>query len=170
MEKSEAWDLQMAEKGGLFFQFPVLFWAEEWRLGFQTCDVRQVLPTGLCITAGRKQAPRESDRRLIGEERGVLTNWLPLLYPPSRTTTLLIGNVLGKKKVPCCLGRLCKQPVWDPVLLSNHDCVSLPSREDPLEKGIPTNSGILAWRILMDRGVWRATVHGVAKSQTWLSN
>ena len=28
----------------------------------------------------------------------------------------------------------------------------------------------LAWRIPMDRGVWWATVHGVAKSQTRLSN
>ena len=33
-----------------------------------------------------------------------------------------------------------------------------------------THSGILAWRILMDRGAWQATVHGVAKSQTKLSN
>ena len=39
-------------------------------------------------------------------------------------------------------------------------------RDEPLEKGTATHSSILAWRILMDRGVWRATVHGVAKSQT----
>ena len=32
-----------------------------------------------------------------------------------------------------------------------------------------THSSILAWRIPMDRGAWRATVHGVAKSQTRLS-
>ena len=32
-----------------------------------------------------------------------------------------------------------------------------------------TYSSILAWRIPMDRGAWRATVHGVAKSQTRLS-
>ena len=31
-----------------------------------------------------------------------------------------------------------------------------------------THSSILAWRIPMDRGAWRATVHGVAKSQTRL--
>ena len=29
-----------------------------------------------------------------------------------------------------------------------------------------TDSSILAWRIPMDRGAWRATVHGVAKSWT----
>ena len=28
---------------------------------------------------------------------------------------------------------------------------------------------ILAWRIPMDRGAWQATVHGVAKSRTRLS-
>ena len=28
------------------------------------------------------------------------------------------------------------------------------------------HSSTLAWRIPMDRGAWRATVHGVAKSQT----
>ena len=40
--------------------------------------------------------------------------------------------------------------------------------EDPLEKEMATHSSILAWRIPMDRGAWRATVHRVAKSQTWL--
>ena len=42
----------------------------------------------------------------------------------------------------------------------------IPGQEDPLEAGIVTHSSILAWRIPMDRGAWRATVHGVAKSQT----
>ena len=42
--------------------------------------------------------------------------------------------------------------------------------EDPLEKGMATNSNILAWRIPMDRGAWRATVQGVSKSQTGLSD
>ena len=36
--------------------------------------------------------------------------------------------------------------------------------EDPLEEGMATYSSILAWRIPKDRGAWRATVHGVAKS------
>ena len=38
--------------------------------------------------------------------------------------------------------------------------------EDPLEEGMATHSSILAWRIPMDRGAWRVTVYGVAKSQT----
>ena len=42
--------------------------------------------------------------------------------------------------------------------------------EDPLEEGMATHSGILAWRICMDRGAWRATVHRVTKSRTLLSD
>ena len=38
--------------------------------------------------------------------------------------------------------------------------------EDPLEEGMVTHSSILAWRIHMDRGTWKATVHGVTKSST----
>ena len=34
--------------------------------------------------------------------------------------------------------------------------------EDPLEEGMATLSSILAWRIVMYRGAWRATVHGIA--------
>ena len=42
--------------------------------------------------------------------------------------------------------------------------------EDLLEEGMATHYSIPAWRISMDRGAWWATVHGVAKSWTWLSN
>ena len=38
--------------------------------------------------------------------------------------------------------------------------------EDPLEDGMVIHSSVLAWRIPTDRGAWRATVHGAAKSQT----
>ena len=41
-------------------------------------------------------------------------------------------------------------------------------QEDPLEKEMATHSSILAWIISMERGDWRATVHGVAKNQTRL--
>ena len=40
------------------------------------------------------------------------------------------------------------------------------SWEDPLEEGMATHSSILAWRIPMDRGAWRATPHGVTESDT----
>ena len=42
--------------------------------------------------------------------------------------------------------------------------------EDPLEEGMAAHSSILAWKILMNRGAWQETVHGVTKSQTQLSN
>ena len=43
--------------------------------------------------------------------------------------------------------------------------------EDPLVKGMATHSSILVWSILvMDRGAWQATVHGITKSQMGLSD
>ena len=48
--------------------------------------------------------------------------------------------------------------------------VRSPGQGDPLEEGMATCSSILAWRIPMDRGAWRATVHGVTESQTRLSD
>ena len=41
--------------------------------------------------------------------------------------------------------------------------------ENPLEEGMAPHSSLLAWRMSMDRGVWQATVPGVAKSRTGLS-
>ena len=37
---------------------------------------------------------------------------------------------------------------------------------DPLEESMATHSSILAWRIPLNRGAWRATVHGVQESDT----
>ena len=42
--------------------------------------------------------------------------------------------------------------------------------EDSLEEGMANHSNILAWRIPRNRGTWWATVHGVAKSWTCLSD
>ena len=43
-------------------------------------------------------------------------------------------------------------------------------REDPLEKEMAIHSSTVAWKNPMDRGAWKATVHGVAKSRTRLSD
>ena len=43
-------------------------------------------------------------------------------------------------------------------------------REDPLEEGMATHSSVLGLENPMDRGAWQATVHGVTKSSTWLSD
>ena len=37
--------------------------------------------------------------------------------------------------------------------------------EDPLDEGMTIHSRILAWRILMDREAWWATVQSLAKSR-----
>ena len=42
--------------------------------------------------------------------------------------------------------------------------------EDLLQKEMATHSRILAWKNPVDRGAWWATVHGVVKSQTQLSD
>ena len=41
--------------------------------------------------------------------------------------------------------------------------VQSPGWEDALEEDMTTHSSIPAWRILMDRGAWWVTVHGVAE-------
>ena len=63
------------------------------------------------------------------------------------------GSARGKEP-PCQCRRW--QEMWVQSL----------SWEDPLEEGMAAYSIILAWRIPMDIGAWRATVHGVMKSRT----
>ena len=41
--------------------------------------------------------------------------------------------------------------------------------KDPLDEGMATHSSILAWSVLMDRGAWQATIHGVKKSPDFLT-
>ena len=57
------------------------------------------------------------------------------------------------------MARTVKNPpaVWE-------TCVQSLGWESPLEEDMTTHSSILAWRIPKDRGPWRGTVHGVAKS------
>ena len=54
------------------------------------------------------------------------------------------------------------QMVKNPLVMQETWVLSL-GWEDLLEEGMATHSSILAWRIPMDRGAWKATVHGVAK-------
>ena len=63
----------------------------------------------------------------------------------------------------------CSQTVKNLPAMQKTQVRSL-GQDDPLEKGMVTHSSILAWRIPMDRGAWRAAVHGVIKSWTRLSD
>ena len=49
------------------------------------------------------------------------------------------------------------------------DAVSIPGLGRSLEEEMVTHSSVLAWRIPMYRGAWRATVHRVARGRTQLS-
>ena len=64
---------------------------------------------------------------------------------------------------------LVAQTVKNPPAMQETWILSL-DWEDPLEEGMAIHSSIFAWRIPMDRGAWWATVHGVAKSRTRLSD
>ena len=50
------------------------------------------------------------------------------------------------------------------------DIGSILGQEFPLEEEMAIHSNIISWKNSMDRGAWWATVHGVAKSWTGLSN
>ena len=57
------------------------------------------------------------------------------------------------------------QTMKNPPAMQETQVPSL-GREDPLEEGMATHSSIPAWRIPGTEEPGRATVHGVAKSQT----
>ena len=61
------------------------------------------------------------------------------------------------------------QPVKNPPAMRETWVQSM-GGEDPLEEGMATHSYILAWRIPVDSGAWWATVHGIAKTWTQLSD
>ena len=71
-----------------------------------------------------------------------------------------------KKNITFGLPSLVAQTVKNLPAMQETQVQSL-GREDSLEKGMATHSTILAWRF---HGLWWATVHGVAKIRTRLSD
>ena len=71
--------------------------------------------------------------------------------------SFVVKNLLSKQESGKVVKNLLSKWVW-----------SL-GREDLLEKEMATHSSILAWRIPIDQGAWRATGHGISESQTRLS-
>ena len=78
------------------------------------------------------------------------------------------GNTNLGDRYGCYWASLVAQMVKNPLAMWETWVLSL-GCEDPLEEGMAIHSSILAWRIPMGRGVWRATGHGVSKSWTRLS-
>ena len=75
------------------------------------------------------------------------------------------------KIVPLCCSPLAERMKNPPARQETQETrVRSLGWEDPLEEGMATLSSILAWRILMDREAWLATVLGVTKSRTRLSD
>ena len=85
-----------------------------------------------------------------------------LAWPTLNMLRILLTCVLSRASLVTWLVKnlLAMRESWAPSL----------GWEDPLEKGMATHSSVLAWRIPMDREAWWATVNGVAKSRTLLSN
>ena len=81
----------------------------------------------------------------------------------SLTLSTLISNILRK------FLNILKHFGLGEKKISTEICQS-PYIYDLHEAGMTTSSSILAWSIPMDRGIWWATVHGVAESQTQLSD
>ena len=82
--------------------------------------------------------------------------------------TFELSHIKKVSKLSCFQASQVAQ--WSRIRLSMQETQEMQVRslgqEDPLEEEMATHSSILAWRIPMDRGVWWATAHGVAKSQT----
>ena len=83
----------------------------------------------------------------VTKSRTQLSNWSDLLY-------FSVGFLGGSdSKEPAC----------------NVGLGLIPGLGRSPGKGMTTQYSIFAWRIPMDRRPWQAAVHGIAKSQTWLT-
>ena len=94
------------------------------------------------------------------------------MAPSRSTTTRYLGDVQAVLWVLMCSmmwASLVTQMVKDLPAMRETWVRSL-GWEDPLEEGMATHTSILAWRIPMDRGTWRAAVLGVEKRWTRLSD
>ena len=92
----------------------------------------------------------------------------PLLFFSGTTEAILeIYNYAGNKSgFPG--SRAVKNP---PAIQETKEAlVGFLGQEDPPEEEMATHSSIPAWTNPMARGAWWATVRGITKSQTWLSD
>ena len=107
--------------------------------------------------------PRDQNRVSASTPQEILHCWdnryamETLHYSKHRSLYWLIDRLPGgsmEKNVPSMWETWVQFLVW----------------EDSLKEGMATHSSVLPWRIPMDRGAWQATVYGVTKGQTRLSD
>ena len=94
-----------------------------------------------------------------------------LTYPPPRGSPHFdrMMERRTEEKYACIQASLVAQMVKNPCNVG--DLGSVPGLgRSPGWHGTATHSSILAWSIPMDRGAWRAIVHGIAKCWMQLSN
>ena len=101
-------------------------------------------------------------REIIGHWERTQSSSQRRIYKPA--TYVLFSSFL-----PATIPVLVAQMVKNPPAMQETWVRSL-GWEYPLAEGMATHSSIPARRIPLDTGAWWATVHGVAKSQTRLSN
>ena len=131
---------------------------------------------GWSYVATSQETTRSQDRSLAGILPRVSSGSRALSTPWSQTSSLQNCEAMhfcSLNWLVCHLGSprasLVAQTVKNLPAMQEAWVWSL-GWEDSLEEGMATHPSIFSWRISMDRGVWRATVHGVAKSRTWLSD
>ena len=110
-------------------------------------------------------------------------NTVGIFLPRASHVALVVKNVpanLGDLRYRFCpwVGNIPCRRAWQPTLVflpgefpwtedpGGLRSVGFLGWEDPLEEGVATHSGILAWTIPLDRGTLRATVRRVTKSWT----
>ena len=144
----------------------------------QECLARSQMALTLCLTGACKgdRPQRRWMDRLDHESRLTPSVWLLQSESQSEKTWLAcLSNQLpasfffSLRRLSWLWGFPGSQLVKNPPTMWKTWVQSL-GWEYPLEEGMATHSSILAWRIPMNRGVCWATVHGVSKSWTWLSD
>ena len=116
-------------------------------LGSSFCLMPYYLPRS---SAGKESACNAADLTLIPESGRSTRGGIgcPLQYSWASLVTQLVKNLPA---------------MWETWVWSQ-------GWEDPLEKRTATHSNILGLKNSLDRGAWQATVHGVSKSWTQLSD
>ena len=120
-----------------------------------------------CPTLWNPMDCRPPGSSVHGIFQASLLEWVP--FPPPgdllKSPKLWAGSLPSSSTRAFLVAQMVKcLPVMQEIRIQSL------GQEDPLEKEMATHSSILAWEIPWTEGAWRATIHGITKSQTQLSN